>query len=192
MVMALIEWLNNNSNALTSLAALIAAGVAIHGVREWKRQFKWRIEYETARRYIRALYRVREAINRDVRNPAISRSEFEQAKEAAELSGSKVTDENRHWVVYLKRWEKLSAARADLRAELLETEVLWGKGIREAEWKLQLLIGELYAKIHLHFTNPKSVTDSFDYLYYTDEKKGFSKRVDDTIDGVEQLLRPHL
>ncbi len=187
-----MEWLNHYSDALTGVAALIAAGVAIYGVNEWKRQFKWRIEYETARRYIRALYRVREAINRDVRNPTISKSEFDGAKEAAELNGSTVTDENRHWIVYLKRWEKLSAARVDLRAELLETEVLWGKDIGKAEWKLQLLIGELYAKIHMHFMNLQNVTDSFDYLYYTDGQDEFSQRVDKAIVGVEQLLRPHL
>jgi hypothetical protein len=188
----IVEWLNHNSDALTGLAALVAAGVAVYGVNEWKRQFKWRIEYNTARRYVRALHKVRESINRDVRNPAISNSEVEAAAEAAQLNGAKVTDENRHWLVYVKRWEKLSAARADLRGELLETEVLWGKGIREEEWKLQLLIGELYAKIHMHFTNPRSVPDSFDYLYYTDDKSAFSKRVDDAIDGIEQLLRPHL
>jgi hypothetical protein len=127
-----------------------------------------------------------------VRNPAISKNEFDDAKGAAELNGSTVTDENRQWVVYLKRWEKLSSARSDLRAELLETEVLWGKSIRDAEWKLQLLIGELYAKIYMHFMNPRSVTNSFDYLYYTDGSDDFSKRVDNAIDGVEQLLRPHL
>ena len=187
-----MEWLNHNSDALTALAALVAACVAIYGVNEWQRQFKWRIEYETARRYIRALYRVRESINRDIRNPAISNSEVDEAKKAAELEGRTVTDENRHWLVYHKRWEKLSAARADLRAELLETEVLWGKDIGKEEWKLQLLIGELYAKIHMHFMNPRSAADSFDYLYYTDGKDGFSTRVNDAIDGVEQLLRSHL
>ena len=48
----MLEFINNYSSALTAIAALITSGVALYGVNEWKRQFKWRIEYEIARAYV--------------------------------------------------------------------------------------------------------------------------------------------
>ncbi len=189
----MLDFLNHYSDAFTAIAALIASGGAIYGVNEWKRQFKWRIEYETAQKYVRRLYQLRDAINREVRNPAISSKEVEIAQETASLQGADVTRANEHWIVYLQRWQKVTEARTVLRESLLETEVLWGKDIGNAQRGLDLLIGELYGKIWSTFNNPGSRHVGFDtYLYHTDGNDDFTKRIQDAVEEIEKFVRPHL
>ncbi|TSC85652.1 MAG: hypothetical protein G01um10148_1038 [Parcubacteria group bacterium Gr01-1014_8] len=187
----MLEFLSNYSGALTGVAALIGACVAIYGISEWKRQFKWRIEYETARRYIRALYDVREAINRDVRNPTISHAEMKAAEEAAQFKGLDVTRADTQWIIYNRRWEKVSVARTNLREALLETEVLWGNEIKNAQSALDALIGILYGKIWAIFHNVPT-PDADIYLYHTDGKDSFTAEIDNVIEGVAKPLRSHL
>jgi hypothetical protein len=63
----------------TAGAAIVAAVVAVLGLRAWRRQLRGQTQYELARRLLRAVYRVRDEIQ-GVRNPVIMASEFETAR----------------------------------------------------------------------------------------------------------------
>lgn len=79
--MSLQEWQGRISlikDIVTILVALVGGGVAIYGLISWKRQLKGKTEYELARRVLRAVYRLRDAI-RGIRNPLQSTGEIEHS-----------------------------------------------------------------------------------------------------------------
>ncbi|OQY20711.1 MAG: hypothetical protein B6I35_10155, partial [Anaerolineaceae bacterium 4572_32.2] len=77
------EYITLAKDVVTILAALVAATVAIMGLRTWRKQLRGKTEYELARRLLRSVYRVRDAI-RIVRNPFISSAETVQSMREAE------------------------------------------------------------------------------------------------------------
>src|SRR5688572_23930577 len=118
----------------TGSAALIAAGVAVVGLRTWQRQLRGQTDYQLARRLLRAVYVVRDEI-RNVRNPLILSTEakeavMEKAKEEGHVTvamaeGYEVSVSNSEPAVYEARWRRLSDKLAEMNAELLEAEVSW-------------------------------------------------------------------
>ena len=62
-------------DVITAGAAITAAVVAVKGLRAWKKQLRGKTDYELARRCLKAVYRVRDAI-RMVRNPLQSSEEI--------------------------------------------------------------------------------------------------------------------
>src|SRR3954451_15902945 len=68
-------------DVITGIAALVAAVVAVRGLRAWKRQLAGNASYELAKRVLASALKVREEI-RNVRNPIIFAGEMQRAKSA--------------------------------------------------------------------------------------------------------------
>jgi hypothetical protein len=147
---------------ITALAALTAGIVAVVGLQSWRRQLKGKTDYELARRFLRAAYRVREAI-RYVRNPIRGGSEYEEANQKPAISNSQRSERaNAEAALYSHRWNRLHEAISDLQLELLEAEVSWGSKPRQSVDPLYKCIGKLRAStwLYLHdFENPNLRTD---------------------------------
>jgi len=56
------EYLDLIADAVTTVATPFAIWAALLGLRTWRHQLKGNAEYELARRYLRGVYRVRDAI----------------------------------------------------------------------------------------------------------------------------------
>ena len=122
----IIEFLNKNSDAITATSAIIITFLAIKGVKEWQLQTKGKTNYEIARRYLKAILKLRDEI-KYVRNPLITFSEMETAlKESGFESETYKDNMKTNVAVYSRRWKSVRKAWTNLEAELLEVEVSWG------------------------------------------------------------------
>jgi hypothetical protein len=131
-------------DAVTGSAAIAATVIAALGLKTWKRQFHGNANYDVARRLLRATYRLRETI-RSLRAPFISTGKIIAARKA---TGQEDASEDRsEAIAYQVRWQKVSDARVQSEAELLEAEALWGTAIRERGDGLVQCLGTLYASI---------------------------------------------
>lgn len=175
---------------VTTIAAGIAAIVAIMGIKAWKKQLKGKTNYELARRYLRAVYKVRDAI-KYVRNPFISSEEiFSAFKESGlnEVDYNNQQKSNR--AVYSLRWKKVIEAISDLDVELLEAEVLWGKEVVELKESLNLCINELFFNLK-RFLEEGNRREFHDVIYDVDNGI-FTKKVNEAVEKIETYIKPHL
>ena len=108
---------------------------------------------------------------------------------------------------YQKRWDRVTDARTDLQAELLETEVLWGKSLINLIGPINALERELYLAVLNHITiiNPESEPETKaayieikrkkrDILYDQsgDEPDEYMLDLTKAISTIEDHLKPHL
>jgi hypothetical protein len=197
-------------DCVLAAVAVTGAVVAVRGLRTWNRQLKGGVEYALTRRLLRHTYEMREAI-RGLRNPFMSVAEMPVPPEAERSKMSR--DEVTHYGSvhgYENRWEPVTKARNELRAALLEAEVLWGNSIHTTFEPLFKLQSEIFSYLHtyLRATDPKQNEATQDALYKVLEKRRevlydlsdinkpdsdpFSKDVEIAIGGIETFLKPHL
>jgi hypothetical protein len=199
---------------LSIISSLVLIYVGISGLKTWKRQLKGNTEYEQARKLLRAIYKVRDAI-RNVRNPFMDTGEHVSALEKAGISPEELTPFNSELqkkafrLAYQGRLERLNDALAELNLTAFEAEVLWGKLFLDAISPLRKCIGDLFWAVQTHFLfesqtrdrNPALVQEvdeifwGYDQLITGDTaeiKNAYSKKVIEAIKGVEDFIRPHV
>lgn len=209
--MRLQEWqiyLSFIKDLVTVFATVIGGCIAIYGLVAWKRQLKGKTEYELARRILRAVYKVRDAI-KGVRNPLQSAGEIETSLREAGLSIDPNSSEyhlKSATSVYQRRWNKLNEARSDLQVELLEAEVSWGSEIIDTLKPLNECISELYVNIMQYLDGlndpfPCRTEDADQrnnrikiiYEISADPNKDpFSGKIKCAVEELERYLKPHL
>ncbi len=182
---------------LVSFGAGIGTIIAIIGLRTWRKQIAGKAEYETARRLLKNVYKLREAIAM-VRNP------FMFPEEMVDKSSNNNQQSGNHnegvKVAYKNRWEKVIEANSEASADLLEAEVLWGNDIREKYKQIAKIVGELFSVIKLYIislepnSGLKFKQDDGKILYSMgdDDKDEFFKKLQKSIKGIEDILKPHL
>jgi hypothetical protein len=195
-------YISISKDILTSVAAI----VAVLGLQAWKKQLKGRVEYELARRVLRAAFNVRDAI-RLVRNPFQTGGEIDNAVKEAGIDldpKSPLFRAKSESAVYQRRFKKLDLAISELEIELLEAEVSWGPEIKTRVRPLRECIGKLVSKIYLridNLENPQEKSDSNerkeirDVIYLQSEdaaKDTFASEVNIAVDRISQFLRPYL
>ena len=90
------------------ISGTILIVIAIMGLQTWKRQLKGNTEYELARRFLSAVYKIRDAISY-IRNPFVSAGEIASALQEANIEIDKSDSEyqvKRQNALYQKRWKK--------------------------------------------------------------------------------------
>ena len=193
-------------DTLTAVAALTAAIVAVLGLQAWKKQLKGKVEYELARRVLRAAFNVRDAI-RFVRNPFQMGGEIEFAVKEAGVDIDPKSSAYRaksQAAVYQGRLKKVDQTMSELDIELTEAEVSWGHEIKNRVKPLRECIGKLAAKIWLYTYNlehPEDKGDSTewkeirDVIYLQSEdpdKDTFATDVNRAVDNIAEFLTPYL
>lgn len=181
------------SSIVTALATVAGVVLAVKGFSAWKDQLKGKTDYELARRYLRAVYRVRDAI-KFVRNPFIPVEEMSVAlKESGRELDSDSQETSR--AVYNLRWKKVNEAESDLKVELWEAEVSWGKEALQAEKDFHDCIVKIFValKMYLDFDNASERRkEDRDLIYDLGEKDNFNKELEQAIKKIEDYLAPHL
>ena len=175
-----------------SIVAIITAVVAVKGLNTWKRQMKGKTDYEVARRYLRSVYKTREAI-KYVRSPFISPGEMKKSLEESGLADNKDLTENQktNWAVYDARWKKVTEAKTEMDLESFEAEVSWGKDIMVAQKDLDDLIRKLYATVSMFLRGYNGEKED-KIIYDIGEQDDFRKEIDEAIKKIQDYLKPYL
>lgn len=177
---------------VTILATCIATWIAITGIKAWKKQLKGKTEYEISRRYLKAVYRVRDSI-KYVRNPFVPVEEIMSSLKKNGLSELDYNDNKKtNRAVYSERWKKVIEAASDLDVELLDVEVSWGKEAIEIKSKLQECITNLFVNLKIFLEENDYGNDVRDSIYSVGEGDEFNKKLNDAVREIEDYLRPHL
>jgi hypothetical protein len=191
---------------VTGLSALTAAIIAIVGLQAWKKQLRGKTEYELAQKYLRAVYKIREAFAW-VRNPYQSRSEIAQAMTEAKFEGISFSDPSfpvkSTIAVYQKRFQKVTEAFLDLEAIMLEAETLWGEDVREHIKSLQKHSSKLFYVVQTYISdmernapyNAEKDKERMATMYAITDgsaENTFGNEVKETIKKIESFLKPRL
>ena len=194
---------------VTIIATIIGSCVAIYGLISWRKQLKGRTEYDLARRVLKAVYKVREAIQ-SVRDPFQSASEVEMAiKETCNSIEENSPDYRIKSTtsVYQIRWNRLNRALLELKFELLEAEVSWGRNVHNKINPLNECIGKLCSTINLHLhslqnnyhetsqRDAENINSRLKILYTVSDdpnKDDFLNQINLAVIEVEEFLKPYL
>jgi predicted ATP-grasp superfamily ATP-dependent carboligase len=175
---------------INTLAVLIGTYVAIRGINAWKKQMRGSTDYQLARRYLKAAYKVREAI-REARSSSIHVEEMVAANKENEMNTNNLMDKKNTRAVYSVRWEKVRDAMIDLQVELMEAEVSWGKEVVSVNEILKKIANTLFVNIKMYLDHGTGYADMSIISNYEPEDK-FSSEIDEAINKIEIFLRPHL
>jgi hypothetical protein len=193
---------------ILSAAAISGAAVAWLGLSTWKRQLRGGTEYDHARKLLRAVYKIREAISW-VRSPFMTGGEMAQAlrdrgltdEEIAKRMPSAIATE----AAYEARWHSVTEALTDMNLQALEAEVLFGSKVRDALKPLRACIGKLKANVWsyvwaLHY--PDDDTPSSERrkersavlyeLFDKPEEDPFLGEIHSAVQKIETIMRPYL
>ena len=207
------EWLvlfKGIKEIIITLSVITGAIVAMWGLRTWKAQIKGKTEYDLARRLLKAIYKVRESI-RIIRAPFISSSEIVKAMENAGYSDQEIEQKIHSYesdqAVYQSRYNHLADSMSELRVELLEAEVHWGKEIHEHMKPLNKSVGKLRININRLIKSKKrrneggykltseEVNEMDEVLYeisQNPDEDAFTKEVYSAVEELEEYIKPHL
>lgn len=192
---------------LTGTSALIAAIIAIIGLRAWQNQLRGKNEYELATKFMYSTLKVREAFS-VVRAPA--ESEFEIDKAVEEFKKFKFPIENDKqknkiikMIIYNNRMNTLNDAFRDLDSVALEAEILWGKRISTLKQSLRNHASKLYSTIGQYldsidsdqrFDSTEAMMQRRTIFAITDGSAPdpFADEINKTVDEINEFVRPKL
>lgn len=191
---------------ITGLSALTAAIIAILGLHAWKKQLKGKNEYELAQKYLKAVYKIREALAW-VRNPYQSAIEISEAMKEANFINVSFKDPTYQVksakAVYQKRFRKVTETFLDLESIMLEAETLWGNSVREHINLLQKHSFSLSMTIQMHISDmehnapydEENERKRMAIMYAITDGSGedpFANEIKKTILKIESFLKPRL
>lgn len=184
------------ASIITAFATVAGLVLAVMGFSTWRDQLRGRTDYELARRYLRAAYKVRDSI-RFVRNPFISVEESNAALKEVGLqnneSANRNTDRDTERAVYAWRWKEVKEAVSDLKVELLEAEVSWGKEAIDAQRDLHACMIKIFVAVK-SYLGPSELREREDrnLIYDSGEDDEFNKSLNLAVEKIEKYLAPHL
>lgn len=115
--------------------------IAWQWLNTWKKQLKWNIEFEKARKILNQIYKIRKWIEA-VRNPFIPAYEMIYKWTKDGLSEKEL---EMAWLreAYNNRFELLDKTKQEILLDVLEAEVLWGKDIKNKLYDFLWVVREL-------------------------------------------------
>lgn len=194
----LIEMLSIILPIIRDITTTVAAGVAIYvglaGLDAWRKQLKGKTDYELARQYLKSIYRVRNEMNKRVRNPFIPVYEMEVARKEEGLEPKSMSgmDNETNRLVYARRWKAIMSSMEDLEAVLLEAEALWGKEAVEAQKDFDGCVKELYSTLMMFLDGHSPKNKDVDDIIYSTNNSVFSGKIDRSIAKTEEYLKRYL
>jgi hypothetical protein len=202
-------WLADNWDKLTGAvqnvvvagAAIVTAIAAWKGLNTWRRQLRGGADFEVARRLAKATYKLRDEL-------AFARSRYFRGYEfptGYTETSPRAADRATAWAhVYAQRWKPVAEALQDFDAAVLESEALWGAGVRAAVDRLRACVRSVSVAMEAIVDNERNDGANFKL----DVKFGKEMRYaangspngDDSvstdvraaIEAIEAEVRPHL
>jgi hypothetical protein len=183
--------------SLTAIAAVAATGVAIAGLKAWKRQLHGNAKYDLARRLLRATYKLREAIN-FVREPLIPAGEMAKALEDAGLKDALLQGaRNGYRDLCTRRGGRpLRRCESNLMPNCWKAEALWGPEMQGLGLAVKQCLGELGAALQRYLSHrmpddPERYM-AIHYIVFGSEDDQFTKELQGAIAAIENYLKPDL
>ena len=186
-----------------SIAACIAAYVAVKGLGTWQKELRGKASFDVARALVKSLYFLRDEISY-CRSPFTMGHEFPDGyidnwgKQTNEKEGGA-------WAhVYKKRWEPVARAAQAFDTAALEAEALWGNEIREQSRELRFHVRRLQVSIEdfisdkyaggEHFRRDEDHEKKVKYDIHDkkSEENELSIKLAKSIEEIESIVRPHL
>lgn len=127
----------------------IWAIVAVEGLYIWKKQLKWNVEYDVARKLLHSIYRIRDGVQ-IVRNPWLAVHEMNYSGDKSWMTDDEIKIAEKQ-EAYIKRFSTLSESKQKLLVDVLEAEVLWWKDIKNKLKELFLVVRKLELAIEDYF-----------------------------------------
>lgn len=125
-------------------AAIVTSIAALLGIERWRIELRGKANYDTAREFARAMYRLRNEI-KAFRSPLYWAQEF-PPDETRAFGARDPAREAEAWNhVYAERWKPLWDALVEFDAKALEGEVLWGRAFGNAAASLRGCVQKLSA-----------------------------------------------
>ena len=176
---------------INTLAIIGGVIMAIIGVNTWKKQLKGSTEYELAKRYLKSVYKIRDAV-KYVRNPFISSDEMVVAVKVKNVENPDYSNNQQtNRAVYSVRCNKVIEASTDLDVELLEAEVLWGERAVEVVNDLNNQKNKLYISLKMFLEN-RNIRPDRDIIYDMGDQDTFNLEIKKAIEKIEDFIKPHL
>src|SRR5258706_15365169 len=120
----ILPFLSALKEVVVTAAAVTGAIVALLGLNAWRRQLSGKTEYDVALRFLRAVYKLRDAVGL-VRSPFMSAGEMAHAvKETDPSRPSEGSPLEATAAAYELRWKSIMEAMSDIQLVELEAEVL--------------------------------------------------------------------
>jgi hypothetical protein len=192
------DW-NDIAQIFIACGAIVAASVAWRGLDVWKKQLHGNTDHDIAWKYLEATLKLRNAINEDVRNPAIFPNESQSAseeyygKEGVE-NAIKTNPRAATIAVYILRWREVNKARIELKNAIVQAEIWWGKKVVGLEKPLYKCIGTLYVQL-MNFLYPedRGVPYDHDTLYFLEgADTGYDRNLTAAVKQIEDFARQYL
>jgi hypothetical protein len=182
-------------------AACTTAYVAFTGLEKWQKELSGKASFDVARELAKSAYFLRDEI-RYCRSPITAAHEFPDKYR----EGNKHTPQENGdaWAyVYAKRWESVVKALQSFDLATLEAEALWGKEIKQRSIELQQCVKSLRVDVDTFIRNEFSGGEVFrDKNLASEVQNGvwdvkpeeneLTKRINNAIDALERVIRPHL
>jgi len=149
-----------SKDIILGLAAISTAGVAVYGVKSWKRELTGKTEFDAANRMLQALYKVRDNFFY-VRCPLILAGEF-PPDFYDERKNSNQKEAEGYAYAYRNRWEFLGKALQEFDACALESEALWGNDVKSKIDDVRRCIRKLNTSIEFNIRNIASGRNELD------------------------------
>jgi len=192
---------------IISGAAIVGATVAWKGLTAWKDQLTFRTDYELSRRLLISVFKYRDEVDR-VRNSFMwSAERLRPTLEDAEGMSPEQIDYYGLSNAYQTRWSKIQGIRSEMYADILESEVLWGTGLKDVFLPILDLERELHTNIRrfLEINNPdvssaqkavlsRRLNENREVMYsdLDEEPDAFRQELETAISGMEAYLKPKL
>lgn len=165
-----------SADLIKTLAAVVGICLAWCGLRTWQRQLKGSTEYELARRFLRAAYKLESCIEA-LRDPAPYQGEDPQSSSAQPSSTSFGNQGNESLIrIHERRWDKVEEARIEFLTEWHEARILWPGKFEEAAWPLLECVNTLNLNIYWYIRTLREPR----YKEYF-EKQGEMKKIMSTV-----------
>jgi len=183
--------------------------IAIQWLNTWKKQLKWNAEYETARKTLHLIYKIRYGVE-TIRAPFMSVYEMQVKWDFKNASEREI---RAAWVkeAYIKRSVLLNETKNKLFVDILEAEVLWWREIKKLIYDLIYEVRKLEIAIsnHIEILNNKEYdydeywkkrsqevceiiyAKSLNWIEIIEEDK-YALNLEEKIKFIENYLKPYL
>jgi hypothetical protein len=177
------EIIETIKNLVTIGAGCIAGYVGLAGLSAWKKKLKGKSEYDLARRYLTAVYKLRDAL-KDARSPIKSINEIHSDYVNEPIARTFIKE-------FMPRWKIISDAILSLNVEVFEAEVLWGWQAREIIQPLIFCSSKLYISAKIKADENRHDQDAVVFASF-DEHDELSREIKATTTLIENYIKPHL
>ena len=194
------------SDIAVGISALIVAGVAIVGLRTWRKEMTGKAKFDIARNCMLLAYKLKadfEWARFIMTSSQESADRQPQEDESPRLS--RVLDE---WYAKSRRLQPLSENLRALQESGWEAEIVLGvdagKQVSDAIKAIRQRYGELSAAITSYFEEKRRKTENHEVevkpdwlmelrrLVYSSGEDDFSKQIDDAVDQLASALKPYV